>query len=204
MRFLLRTATWISVLAALLVLSADTNGGRFGGGFRGGGGGGFRGGGGGFRGGGGGGFHFQGAGGGGWHGGTPMSRPAYHSFSRPAAQHQASVHGPFGGGFPSRPQSSTRPGAGGAGERHVWQTPGGGTFYRGGNSRSISGPGGWSASGGRNPWAYSGPRGGVVIHGGKAGEITGPGGREIAGGKSGTAVIRPNGKFTRADRKAWR
>jgi hypothetical protein len=43
-----------------------------------------------------------------------------------------------------------------------------------------------------------------VIHGGKAGEITGPGGREIAGGKSGTAVIRPNGKFTRADRKAWR
>ena len=157
MRLQLRKAAWISVLAAIILVSAALSGGRNGGASRGGGGG--------SRGGGGG-------------GGAPVSRPAQHSSSQPAAQRQASVHGPYAGGVPSHTQPSSRPAGGSAGERQVRQTSGGGT-----------------AAAGKNASVYTGPRGGVAIHGSKAGEITGPGGREIAGGKSGTAVIGPNGNI---------
>ena len=155
MRLQLRKAAWISVLAAIILVSAALSGGRNGGASRGGGGG--------SRGGGGG-------------GGAPVSRPAQHSSSQPAAQRQASVHGPYAGGVPSHTQPSSRPAGGSAGERQVRQTSGGGT-----------------AAAGKNASVYTGQKGGVAIHGSKTGEVTGPGGREIAGGKSGTAVIGPNG-----------
>jgi hypothetical protein len=93
-----------------------------------------------------------------------------------------------------RPDSGvSRPGEGGAGERHVWQTPGGGTVIGGGGQRSFTGPGGTTYNGGRGEYAYLGPHGGVAIGSGKGGSITGPGGNEISGGQSGHVVIGPNG-----------
>jgi hypothetical protein len=89
--------------------------------------------------------------------------------------------------------AAARPGAGGAGERHVWRTPGGGTIYGGGGRQSWTGPGGTTFSGGGGRWAYTGPHGAVAIGGGQAHEITGPGGRSIAGGHTGDVVIGPNG-----------
>jgi hypothetical protein len=191
MRITIRLLDGAVLVAVLVMISQVAFGGRFGGGGFHGGGGGFHGG--GFAGGGYGGFHA-----GGYGGGAPMYRSA--PAARPAYQSSAvgsAVHGPYGGTFASGRSSATvsRPGAGGAGERHVWQTPGGGTIYGGGSNRSFTGPGGGTASGGRGAWAYTGPHGAVAIHGGKGGEITGPGGREIAGGKSGTAVIGPNGNI---------
>jgi hypothetical protein len=189
MKMTIRILGGTMLLAVLLLISNDALGGRFGGG-------GFRGGGASFHGGAVAAGGYAGYRAGGYAGGAPMDRPA--PAARPAFQSSAvgsAVHGPYGGTFEAGRSAAavSRPGEGGAGERHVWQTPGGGTIYGGGGNRSFTGPGGGAASGGRTAWAYTGPHGAVAIHGGKAGEITGPGGREIAGGKSGTAVIGPNG-----------
>src|SRR5690606_39423685 len=105
------------------------------------------------------------------------------------------VHGPYGGfsrsalsDTPARlgAQSpfATRPGEGGAGTRHVWDTPRGGTIYAGGDRGPFGGSG---------AYVYSGPRGAVVVGGGKGGSISGPGGGSISGGSAGHVVIGPNG-----------
>jgi hypothetical protein len=127
-----------------------------------------------------------------------MSRPQPASHPQAGgANHQfSSVHGPYGGGElggGNRPGGATRPGEGGSGERHVWNTPNGGTVIGGGGHNSFTGPGGNTYSGGGGHYAYKGPNGGVVMGGGKGGSITGEGGNGIAGGEHGHVVIGPNG-----------
>lgn len=172
-------------LTSIAVIVSTAHAGRFGGG-------GARMGGGGFH--GGGMARPSGGYGGGGFARSPIARPtsAMRSAalpSRPAAG--SPIHGPYGGGVGgNRPLSAgtrpgaTRPGQGGAGERHVWETPRGGTVVAGGNRGPI---------GGRGAYAYSGPHGAVAIGGGRGGSITGPGGREFAGGSSGHVVMGPNG-----------
>src|SRR5689334_17236799 len=128
MRITMRMLGGAALVAVLLVISNDAFGGRFGGG-------GFRGGGGSFH---AGGFAAGGSAGiraAGYGGGTPMYRPA--PAARPTFQSSAAgsaVHGPYGGTFEAGRSAAavSRPGGGGAGERHAWQTPGGGTIYGGG------------------------------------------------------------------------
>jgi hypothetical protein len=122
-----------------------------------------------------------------------MSRPAQPAFGGNAgsAGHQFSnVHGPYGGGEFS---GGSRPGQGGSGERHVWNTPNGGTVVGGGGAHSFTGPGGTTYSGGGGHYAYVGPHGAVDFGGGKGGSITGPGGNSISGGQHGNVLIGPNG-----------
>jgi hypothetical protein len=197
MKISTRVLAGLGFTAGLMWLVTSASGGRFGGGgggFRGGGGGGFHGGSaGGFR-PSGGGFSGGGFSGGGFHPSQPMSRP--EQFSRPSFEsgggRAGAVNGPYGGTFGNR-GAETRPGAGGSGERHVWQTPRGGTVIGGGGERSFTGPGGNTYSGGGGHYAYTGPHGAVAVGGGKGGTITLPGGKSISGGEAGHVVIGPNG-----------
>lgn len=128
-----------------------------------------------------------------------INRPGPNIAARPNIG--SSVHGPYGGNVghnlgggaashanvrPTLPGAANRPGAGGAGERHVWDTPRGGTVVAGGNR----GP-----AGGSGAYIYQGPHGAVTIGGGKGGSITGPGGATIGGGKAGHVTIGPNGNI---------
>lgn len=188
--------SWTVSFAALCILNIGltqiTHAGRFGGGGRGGGGGMAR------PGGMGGGMSRPGGYSGGMRpgGAAPMARPSPSIANRP--DFGSSVHGPYGGNIggaagprgvdvrPSDPIAGTRPGAGGAGERHVWDTPRGGTVVAGGNR----GPGGGSGA-----YIYSGPHGAVSVGGGRGGSITGPGGSTIGGGQAGHVTIGPNGNI---------
>jgi hypothetical protein len=122
-----------------------------------------------------------------------MSRPQQPSFHPQAGSggnQFSSVHGPYGGGAYS---GGSRPGAGGSGERHVWNTPNGGTVVGGGGRNSFTGPGGNTYSGGGGHYAYRGPNGTTAFGGGRGGSITGAGGNSISGGEHGHVVIGPNG-----------
>jgi hypothetical protein len=95
---------------------------------------------------------------------------------------------------PQQPQN-VRPGAGGAGERHAWEGPRGGTVIGGGGQKSFTGPGGNTFSGGSGHYIYDGPHGAVSIGGGKGGSINTAGGKTIAGGQTGHVTIGPNGNI---------
>ena len=199
------------ILAGILLTATVEGGGRFGGGgggggARGGGGGGARtAGGGGARTAGGGGARNPGGGGnvgGGQHNvsgsnvasnrgqSSPMTRPATTN-QRPATANRGSVDGPFGGSYAGGP--ATRPGQGGAGERHVYQTPGGATIAAGGKERSYTGPGGNTVSGGRAGDVVIGPNGNVHAGGVKGGSVTTAGGASAAAGSRGSVTAGPGG-----------
>src|SRR5690606_2398089 len=109
---------------------------------------------------------------------APISRPssaARPNFERPSRPASSSIHGPFAGNLSERrtqfdgARNFSRPGAGGAGTRHVWETPRGGNIYAGGGHRSFTGSGGGTFAGQGGRYAYTGPHGAVAIGGGQRG-----------------------------------
>lgn len=123
--------------------------------------------------------------GGGGLGSSPIGRSA-DSFRPEGGFSPSSVHGPYGGtvAADAGPGGLARPGATGAGERQVYDTPRGGTLVAGGERGTFGGSGGY---------VYDGPHGAVSIGGARGGSFTGPGGNTIAGGQAGHVTIGPNG-----------